>query len=69
MDDGPGDGKGTDIGANGDGGEAHEFAHDNGEEGDEVVDDEARVYGAEAHAQDADEREEADDEGGVIVRG
>ena len=67
LDDGAGDGEGAGVGADEDAEEAEEFAEDDGEEGHEAVDDEAGVQGPEAHGADADEGEEADGEGGVVV--
>lgn len=67
LDDGAGDGEGAGVGADEDAGEAEQLAEDDGEERDVLVDDEARVEGAEAHSEDADEGEEADGEGRVGV--
>ena len=69
LDDGPCDSKGAEVGAEADAEQAAHLADDDGEVWDEVVDDEARVDGAQAHGGDAGEAEEPDDYGVVVVRG
>lgn len=44
------DGKGTGVCADGDAGETHELAKDDGEERDELIYDEAGIDGSETHA-------------------
>ena len=69
LDDGPRDSKGPEVGAKADSEQAAHHADDDREVWDEAVGDEARVDGAQAHGGDADEAEEPDDCGVVVVRG
>ena len=68
LQDGTGDGEGAGVGADAGAQQADDEADDDGEEGDHPVRHEAGPEGPEEHGGDADEGEEADDQGGVFVR-
>lgn len=62
------DGEGTRICSDDDAGQAYEFAKNDGEERHESVDDEARIDRTQAQSQNANQREKADCQRGVVVR-
>ena len=68
LDDGTGDGEFAGVGSYDDAGYADELAEDDGEEGDESVDDETRVRWPETHGADPYQSEDADQDAGVVVR-
>lgn len=67
LEDRPRDGEGARVGADAGAQQADDEADDDGEEGDQPVRHEAGPEGPEEHGGDADEGEEADDQGGVFV--
>lgn len=67
LEDGTRDGEGAGVGADAGAQQADDEADDDGEERDQPVRHEAGPEGSQEHGGDADEGEEADDEGGVFV--
>lgn len=67
LEDGARHGEGARVGAQADAEDAEGFAQKDAPERGKAVDDEAAIEGDDAHGADADEGEEADDEGGVVV--